>query len=156
VSATDLAGDTAAAIEFLHHWEPGGPWVLTAIVPDGPTETVTFHPGEEPELRRWIDRHQGKQNIYFSVNRVKHDVRKKTSKADIGLMLALHVDLDPSASADLVTEQQHMLEKLQMSAGWEWPFGSLGATCGACALPGVVPTSRLAFGEDRRPSTWLI
>jgi hypothetical protein len=116
VSATDLAGDTAAAIEFLHHWEPGGPWVLTAIMPDGPTETVTFHPGEEPELRRWIDRHQGKQNIYFSVNRVKHDVRKKTSKADIGLMLALHVELDPSASADLVIEQQHMLEKLQKHA----------------------------------------
>ena len=90
--------------------------MLTAIVPDGPTETVTFHPGEEPGMRRWIDCHQGRQKIYFQVNRVKYDVWKKTSKADMGWMLALHVDLDPSASADLVTEQQCLLEKLRMHA----------------------------------------
>jgi hypothetical protein len=112
-SAPDLGRDTVAAVEFLRCWELEGPWVLTAIVPDGPTATVTFHPGEEPEMRSWIDHHQGKRNIYFSVNRVKHDVQKKTSKTDIGWMLALHVDLDPSASADLITEQQCIREKLQ-------------------------------------------
>jgi hypothetical protein len=90
--------------------------VLTAIVSDGPTETVTFHPGEEPELRRWIDRHQGKRNIYFSVNRVTHDVWKKASEADIGWMRALQVDVDPAATVDLGTEQQCILEKLRMHA----------------------------------------
>jgi hypothetical protein len=112
-SAPDLGRDTVAAVEFLRCWELEGPWVLTAIVPDGPTATVTFDPGEEPEMRSWIGHHQGKRNIYFLVNRMKHDVQKKTSKTDIGWMLALHVDLDPSASADLITEQQCIREKLQ-------------------------------------------
>jgi hypothetical protein len=28
--------DSRAAINFLEHWTPGGPWVLSAIEPDGP------------------------------------------------------------------------------------------------------------------------
>jgi hypothetical protein len=29
------------AIDFLEQLRPGGPWVLSAIVPDGPIDTIT-------------------------------------------------------------------------------------------------------------------
>ena len=37
------------AVEFLQQLHPDGPWVLTAIIPDGPTTTATF---TEPERAR--------------------------------------------------------------------------------------------------------
>ena len=36
-------GDTAAALDFLQQWCPGGPWVLSAISPEGGNPaTATF------------------------------------------------------------------------------------------------------------------
>jgi len=35
------AGKAPGAVVFLQRLRPGGPWVLTAIAPDGPTETIT-------------------------------------------------------------------------------------------------------------------
>jgi AAA domain len=83
---------TDAALAFLERWRPGGPWVLTSIVPDGVTETRTFH--APAQARAWIDRRQGNKNIYFSVNTPKTDLKKKAAKTDIAELNALHVDLD--------------------------------------------------------------
>jgi hypothetical protein len=94
--------NTDAAIEFLEWLEPEGPWLLTAIDPDpdpdpkrrgNSIETRCF---DDPALmRRWIERWQGKRNIYYSLNRTKPGLTKKATKAEITEMVALHVDVDP-------------------------------------------------------------
>lgn len=64
--------DAEGALDFLMHWAPGGPWVLSAIEPDGPIQTLTFH--HRQAAKNWIERWQGKRNIYFSVNTPKSDL----------------------------------------------------------------------------------
>jgi hypothetical protein len=90
--------DTDGAVDFLEHWAPGGPWVLTAIEPDGPIETRTFR--NRQATKKWIETWQGKRNIHFSVNTPKLDLKKKATKADIVAVNALHVDLDSPDGAD--------------------------------------------------------
>jgi hypothetical protein len=90
--------DTDGAVDFLEHWARGGPWVLSAIEPDGPIETRTFR--DRQATKKWIETWQGKRNIYFSVNTPKLDLKKKATKADIGALNALHVDLDTPDGAD--------------------------------------------------------
>jgi hypothetical protein len=106
--------DTEAAVGFLVRWSPGGPWVLSAIEPDGDNviETRTFR--EEAAARKWIDRWQGKRNVYFSVNTPKSDLRKKATKTDIGAFVALHVDLDAPASVDpAIAKAEQLLPRLK-------------------------------------------
>lgn len=92
---TDLKHDTAAAIDFLRRFHPDTFWVLTAIIPDGKTETVTFTPEKANEAARWIEGHQGKRNLYFHVNPVRRPLDVKASKEDIARLAWLHVDIDP-------------------------------------------------------------
>ena len=92
-----LSGDTDGAVNFLRQWCPGGPWVLTSIVPDGKTTTATFAGTDagEASMREWIDARQGRQNIYFTVNSVFGPVTSKPNKGAISAIRALHVDVDP-------------------------------------------------------------
>lgn len=92
---TDLKHDTAAAIDFLRRFHPDTFWVLTAIIPDGKTETVTFTPEKANEAARWIEGYQGKRNLYFHVNPVRRPLDVKASKEDIARLAWLHVDIDP-------------------------------------------------------------
>jgi hypothetical protein len=54
------------AVEFLEQLHPGGPWVLTAIIPDGATETITAQ--DAKAIDAFVTRHNGKRNLYYSVN----------------------------------------------------------------------------------------
>ena len=92
---TDLKHDTAAAIDFLRRFHPDTYWVLTAIIPDGKTETRTFKPSEAEAAAAWIESHQGKRNLYFHVNPVRRPLDVKASKEDIARLAWLHVDIDP-------------------------------------------------------------
>lgn len=74
-----LKPDTAAAIDFLRRWSPDDDWCLTAIIPDGKTETRTFKPSEADEAADWIVAHQGKRNLYFTPNRVRRPMSVKLS-----------------------------------------------------------------------------
>src|ERR1700730_382284 len=69
------------SISFLEQLRPNGPWVLTAITPDGPTNTKTVR--TTAEIDSFIREHNGKQNIYYSVNPTKGATFKKAKKADI-------------------------------------------------------------------------
>ena len=61
---------TGDAVQFLQGWCPGGPWVLTSIVPDGgKTDTATFGTSTVARMCAWIEARQGVQNVYFTVNR---------------------------------------------------------------------------------------
>lgn len=103
-------GDTEEAVGFLKRWEPTGPWLLTAIVPDGKIESVEHQDIEN--LRHWIDDRQGKKNLYFSVNRPARGLIRKASKKDIVDVLSLHVDSDPQVGMDLAQEQERIKRAL--------------------------------------------
>jgi hypothetical protein len=90
-----------AAIDFLEKLRPGGPWVLTAIVPDGKTITITAKTHEDVE--GFIREHDGKQNLYYSVNPTRTVMSKKAAKTDIAAIEYALADLDP---ADGETSEQ--------------------------------------------------
>jgi hypothetical protein len=81
------------AANFLQSIRPGEPWVLVAITPDGPTETITAH--SPAEVDAFVSANNGKRNIYYSVNPTKTAMTKKPAKTDIAAVEYLHTDLDP-------------------------------------------------------------
>ena len=85
--------DYKESIDFLEQLRPGGPWVLTAIIPDGQTETRTVT--DLAAARKFIAEHNGKRNLYYSINPTKTPISKKAAKADIAQAEFVHADLDP-------------------------------------------------------------
>jgi hypothetical protein len=107
-----ITHDTPAAIDFLRHWMPNGHWTLSAIEPDTrKIETQTF--SDAGAAGQWIDQWQGRRNLYFSVNRPKSSLTKKSGKIDIGLGIGLHVDVDAPAGADLNKVKPELIGKIQ-------------------------------------------
>jgi hypothetical protein len=109
------ASNTDEAISFLQRFHPAGPWALCTFGANnevGPA--ATFMPGEEESARAFIDRHQGKLNIYFSVNAVSLDqtisndgeviergrLTKKATKGDIERIDWLQADADLDKNLD--------------------------------------------------------
>ena len=70
--------DFQVTIDFLKELRPP-PWVLTAIIPDGHTTTITAHTVEEATA--FLGRHNGKQNLYYTLNPTKTAMTKKPKKA---------------------------------------------------------------------------
>lgn len=105
--------NTKSSIDFLKRWYPQGPWVLTAIVPDGRIETRSFAAEKWVEAADWIESHQGKENIYFQVNPVLRALSSKASKEDIARMAWLHIDIDPRAGEDFDEERARALKVLK-------------------------------------------
>lgn len=97
---TEIRGDTDAALEFIARFRPAGTICLTAIIPDGPTETRTFDVTNTSGLREWIDARQGQKNIYFNPNVVRGYLTKKSKKADMAEAAAVWVDADPDKEAE--------------------------------------------------------
>ena len=83
----------STAVDFLKQLRPDGPWVLTAIVPDGATVTATLTAADEVD--RFVAQYDGHRNIYYSLNPTKGPVSKKASKTDIAAAEYTHADLDP-------------------------------------------------------------
>lgn len=107
-----LKHDTAAAIDFLRRWSPGDDWCLTAIIPDGKTETRTFRPSEGEAAAAWIEARQGSKNLYFHVNPVRRPLSNKANKADIAAVRALQTDIDPDAAEDFEADRARILNRL--------------------------------------------
>src|SRR5262249_44925183 len=63
---SDRARSAEVSTTFLEKLRPGGPWVLTAIVPDEKPTTITVHTADEVEA--FVREHDGKANLYYSVN----------------------------------------------------------------------------------------
>lgn len=100
--------------DFLTRFRAGGPWLLTAIVPDGMTSTRTFTDADAAE--RWaLDENAAGKNLYFSVNQTTRALDKKATKADIARVEFLHVDLDPRAGEDLASERERIRKRLNGS-----------------------------------------
>jgi hypothetical protein len=101
-------------IEFLKQFHPKGFWVLTAIKIDkSGIFTSTFTPEDDGACARWIDKYNGKLNIYFSVNQPKKPASSKLNKDQIYSVHYLHVDLDPRIGEDLEEEQARILKLIE-------------------------------------------
>src|SRR5688572_5696301 len=89
---------TAEAVAFLEKMHAEGPWHLVAIVPDARDKALrarTFTPAQRDDAFRWIDERQGKENLYFHVNRLRPDIKnKRATKEHITEATFLHVDID--------------------------------------------------------------
>ena len=72
--STQLWSETT---EFLERLRPGGPWVLVAISEGAPVlgQTVTT----PDEARSFLRIHNGKRNLYYSVNPTRKSTNKKSA-----------------------------------------------------------------------------
>lgn len=88
-------------VSFLEWFRPGGPWVLTSIVPDKGTSTSTFRADQKELLEKWIAAKDGVENIYFQVAETgTRNITKKTRRDDITGSKWVWVDVDPSDCLD--------------------------------------------------------
>ncbi len=90
---SELRSDPKIAVEFLEQLRPGGPWVLTAIIPDGSTHTITAT--NTDAVIDFVRANAGKKNIHYSVNPTRTTMTSKPAKADIAAIEFLLADLDP-------------------------------------------------------------
>ena len=89
-----VPSDFHEATDFLERLRPGGPWVLTAIhQTQNSIKTLTAH--NASEVLDFVRAHDGKWNIYFSVNPTRAAMRTKASKLDIAAIEFIISDLDP-------------------------------------------------------------
>lgn len=108
---TALKADPDESLGFLLKWSPEGPWALTCIQTDRKAiETRTFYPKDEAALLQWLTQYNGVRNIYFHVNPVIRDVKKKAEREDIKELAWLHVDVDPRAGEDIGEERARALK----------------------------------------------
>jgi hypothetical protein len=92
-----MEGNSKSAIDFLKKFKPGGPWTLGAIAPD--RKGVTFETyTSEKEALAFVERENGKRNLYFLVNDTTHPISTKPAKTDISHGAWLHVDIDSNAT----------------------------------------------------------
>lgn len=106
--------DNAAARDFLDLWNPGGPWVLTAIDVDRKgIATHTFSADDGKLLDKWLENFNNVRNVYFHVNPATTKLNKKAEREDIAEVAWLHVDVDPRMGEDLEKEQKRALEILR-------------------------------------------
>lgn len=102
---------TDLATEFLSKWSTA-PWVLTAISPvNGSIITQTFH--DSKIMENWIAEHNGKKNLYFTINKIKGEMNSKPSRIDVAEIGAFHVDADPRAGEDIGQERIRILQAFQ-------------------------------------------
>jgi hypothetical protein len=81
------------AVDMLEKVRPGGPWPVSAIIPDGTITTITARTADE--VRKFIHDHNGKENLYFAVNPTRRAMSKKATKLDLAAIEYIHGDLDP-------------------------------------------------------------
>jgi hypothetical protein len=90
------ASDDLVASEFLERLRPDGPWLLTAIVPDGKPTTFTAYTTDQIEA--FVRQHDGRANLYYSVNPTRTAMNKKAAKTDIAAIEYVLGDLDPASN----------------------------------------------------------
>jgi hypothetical protein len=96
---------------FLKQLRARGPWVLTAIEPDGMIQTRTVD--GEAKVAAFVRQYNGQRNLYYSVNPTRGNLVKKATKADISRIEWLFADLDPAADEPAEIAKERYLEALQ-------------------------------------------
>jgi hypothetical protein len=107
--------DLAECERFADFWcdTTGAPHItLTAIVPDGHTNTTTFRRGTST-LRGWIAaRQQEGAGIYFQPNETPSGCTRKPAKDKMIAALCRHADIDPDDENHPLAEERDRLARL--------------------------------------------
>jgi hypothetical protein len=96
--AFDSKQGVSEALEFLSALDPTGAFNLTAFDANGTPSAINFAPGVKRNARitSWLQQHFYTHDIYYHVAAPAMGApNKKLSKADLGELRALHVDIDP-------------------------------------------------------------
>lgn len=86
--------DVEAAVCLLEWKRPGGPWPITAIVPNGRGTPTTWLDTADA-VRDFVAKHSGRANLHYTVAEVRPGVKQKPKKTDLIHTEFLHADLDP-------------------------------------------------------------
>lgn len=102
----------SAAVDFLKGFDPDGWHNLVAIEPETRAiRGVTLAPGEWAKAEAFIERFNGKWNLYFSVNEPKPGSRDtKLGGDDIAAIRAVYSDVDPEAG-DLAEQRMAIVAR---------------------------------------------
>lgn len=115
---------TDDAVSFLERFHPKRPWVLSAIWPersekpgDGHRRCLTkafpYNPKQSAAARAFIEEHDGRRNLYFHPCTPMKLSDKKIEDANVGVVYALHVDVDARKGHDLASELGRIRELLE-------------------------------------------
>jgi hypothetical protein len=110
---SNVEGLFSESISFLAQLRSNGPWVLTAIVPDD--HTITISARTTAEINAFVHEHNGKLNLYYAVNPLRSLMWKKAAKADVAAIEYLLADLDPAAGETSEVAKARYLEQLNGS-----------------------------------------
>ena len=105
------------AVAFLERLRPAGPWVLTAILPDpvpGQPPTITITANRRSEIRDFVSEHNGRRNLYYSVNPTRVATTKKASKTNIAAIEFALADCDPRDDESPEDAKQRYLVALKI------------------------------------------
>jgi hypothetical protein len=100
-------------VDFLEQLRPNGPWVLTAIIPDGRTTTISAQ--TTAEINAFVHEHNGNLNLYYAVNPLRHLMWKKAAKTDVAAIEYLLADLDPADGETSEAAKARYLDQLNGS-----------------------------------------
>jgi hypothetical protein len=112
-SPTEL--ETHEAVTFLLDFDPHGRHNIVAMDPLDDRLIIgrTFEPGDYAGMFCFVDKWNGKRNLYFSVNEPRAGApHGKLSRADIVAARAVHADFDPQAGADLAEARLDAIARL--------------------------------------------
>lgn len=122
--------DTPSAVAFLAAMHPQRRVHLVAIYEGGRIEAKSFAPHEVEALRRWIDKRQGKANLYWHVNELKSDVRNiKAKKEHVAAAHFLHVDVDDLTALERIRSYTPRPTAVVFSGGGYQAFWRLVEPC---------------------------
>ena len=113
-----MEGKTDKAIEFLQKFYPKGPWHLTSISTDKKgVNTKVFGPKSVPACVKFIDSHNGTDNLYFTVNRpstsfLRSEHMRKAKKEHMFEAQWLYLDVDPAEGQEIEDERERILGQL--------------------------------------------
>jgi hypothetical protein len=113
--------------EFLDQmFGPDLPRHLVAIREKGVVAAVTFEASDPTGLNEWVAQHNGMDNLYFTVNRLKPGcANRKAKKEDVDAALFLHVDIDdPTALERIVAFRPQPAAVVFSGGGYQafWPL----------------------------------
>jgi hypothetical protein len=142
--------NTDETVEFIDRMFPRMLRHLVAIPLRGRLEAASFHPGEDNQLRRWIEVRQREDNIFFHVNELKPGFEnKKATKKDVSAALFVHVDIDdPHAEERLLTFSPPPTVILFSGGGYHGYWKLAEATDDLLRVEAINMTVAKALGGD--------
>lgn len=107
--SVNVNGNSKKAASFLKHFRAEGYHNLVAIDPVSEAVTGITRPSQHPDLIAFIEKYNGKRNLYYSVNEPKPNAPDdKLKKHDIAKVHGVWLDADPKKDLPLDSERERL------------------------------------------------